>query len=247
MSDGHLNPRRVTVSFTEAPEVVKKLVSEFGEICGIKLNWKLNKHYNSLRARVYSKELCDLLLGFCNTIRKRPCDRKPACKDSQSCRICERNGEYPNIQIPSQICKDKKLASIFLRYFVTCDGGPEFSVYRNKKGRLQISYGVKFACNNPIIKSKLRQMLELLEIKPNDKRNGLILRSYYTIEKFQNQIGFLEESEMRRGKLFKGLPKNKIVELILNCRDLTAKGYWISKLENEENVKSYILGLSSSL
>ena len=155
-------------------------------------------------------------------------------------------GDYPTITLPSDICKDKSLASIFLKYFVTCDGGPEFSVYRNKKGRLQISHGIKFACNNPIIKSALKQMLELLEIESSYRKDGLKVGSYSNIERFQKHIGFLEESRMRRGKLFNGLHKNQIIEIILKCRDLTAKGYWINKLENEDNVKQFLLQGNSS-
>lgn len=236
LSDGSVDKKRYTVSFTEDKDVVERLIKEFEEIENINLNWRIDQQVNSFRARVYSKKLVDLLFKFSPSFRTRSYDVHPKCE-------CLDKGGYPPTKIPLKIILKPNLIKLFLRYYITCDGGPEFSLYkRNDKNVIQLHVGIKIGCDNPIIKDQMHHMLNIIGIKANKKKSGLSIRKLSEIKKFHKLVGFLEESKVRRGKLFKNYKKNDVIKLIIFCGYLTSKFNWINKnFQNIENLEIFLI------
>lgn len=234
LADGSLDKKRYTVSFTEDKELVDHLIGEFKEIEEIKLNWKVDVQFNSTRARVYSKKLVQLLQQFIEETRTRPYNVHPRSPT-------KRSNSYPHIILPKE-CFIPENSREFLRYYISCDGGPEFSVYKRSSGSIQIHYGIKIGCKNPWLKKQIKKLLNLFQIKANEKENGLVIRDLNSIKIFKEKIGFLEESKIRRGKLFQGFRKNDVIKLIVLCGFLTSKSNWINKNFNSINeLKNFLL------
>lgn len=221
LSDGSVDfGLRYTTTFTEQPEVVRRLVKEFSSMDGLKIAWRIDRLHNSLRARAYGKDLTDLIGRLATTTRTRKFETFPKSPNGKT--------GYPRIRLPRPIFESKRVASEFLRYYSTCDGGPEFRVYRSKRGFIQLDTGVKVGCSNPHLRKQLRTLFNQLGVKVMDRKDGLEISSLAAIEKFRQFVGFLEESKVRRGKLFRGFPKNDVVDLMLVCHRISNKEQWIN-------------------
>ncbi len=229
LSDGSVDKKRYTVSFTESDQVVKKLVNEFEKIKDIEIKWKLDKHLNSLRARAYSKNLVHLLFSFSPSFRSRQYNVHPKNPWNS-----EKN-EYPKTKIPEHCFSSKKKIRTFLKYYSTCDGGPEFSIYQRKDRNIfQLHMGIKIGCKNLNIKNGIYNMLKTLGINATKKSDGIVIRKMTEIKKFHIYVGFMNESKVRRAKLFNGYKKNEVVTLMIFCSGLTKKYKWINK--NFQNI-----------
>lgn len=223
LSDGSVDLKRYTVSFTEDKNVVMRLIEEFNEIGNIKLNWKVDKHVNSYKAKVNSKKLVNLLTEFTPSFRMRAFNIHP--KDPEK----SEDSQFPPTKIPQE-CFSEENAKEFLKYYATCDGGPEFSVYkRNDRNIIQLHMGIKIGCINPKIKNQMYGIFEILGLNPIEKDTGFIIKNLAEIKKFHETVGFLEESKVRRGKLFKGFAKNDVVKLMIFCGLLREKSNWFNK------------------
>ena len=117
LADGSVDKKRYTISFTEDERVVKRLVKEFNEFEDIKLKWKLDKQINSYRARVYSKKLTNLLYTYSPSFRMRAYSKHPIHPTNS-------NQDMPPTKIPKTCFSNKKSITEFLKYYITCDGGP---------------------------------------------------------------------------------------------------------------------------
>ncbi len=234
LSDGSVDRKRYTVEFTEAEEVVNRFISEIKQIGDLKINWKTDKYKNSLRARTYSKELVKLMMKFSPTFRTRSYDKHPRNPENE-------NG-YSSAEIPKE-CFSKKFIRTFLRYYSTCDGGPNFSVYKRKdKNCLQIDMSVKIGCENPKLKQQIYDMLKKIGIQSNIIKNGISIKKIEEIKKFHKKVKFIDESKVRRGKLFKGFKKNDVVKLMILCGSLTKKLNWINKnFENISDIEKFLI------
>lgn len=252
MSDGSVDPRRYTISFTESKEVVNEIIKKFKEIEGIKLKWRTEKQSNSVRARTYSGDLINLLFKYSPSFRNRRCNLHPKCSDGLTCKKCEPiilNGfKYPQVIIPQQIFKSNILAKNFLRYYITCDGGPIFNVYIRKNRIIQLSSGIKIGCSSLILKKQLVKLLDLIEIKNIEVRDGIEIKKLSELKKFHKKIGFLNSSKVRRSKFVNGIKKNTIVKFSIICKARSKKSYWINsnfktKKEFELNLRNELLKL----
>ncbi len=222
LADGSIDfGQRYTTTFTEQPEVVERLVKEFSSIDGRKIDWKTDRLHNSLRARAYGKELADLIGTLVGTTRTRKFETYPKSPKGKI--------GYPEIALPNRIFTDSKVASEFLKYYSTCDGGPEFRVYRRASGSIQIGSGIKIGCLNPSIRSQLKSLFKSLGIRVSVRTDGLEVLSLEALEKFRDRVGFLEESKVRRGKLLRGVPKNDVVELMILCRRISKEQQWMNR------------------
>ena len=238
LSDGSVDLKRHTVSFVEDRKVVERLIQEFKVVNNIDLNWKVDMQKNSLRARVYSKKLVDYLLKFSPSFRTRMYNRHPINPTGR------KDNQYPNTKIPQNFLMNTKKIKLFIRYFATCDGGPEFSVYERKDNTcIQLHVGIKIGCDNPIIKKQLYLMLKAIGINANIKKDGISIRKMSEIERFHKLIGFLDESFVRRGILFKGYAKNDVVKLMILCGNITKqKPIWITKnFLSLDEIKKFLL------
>ena len=241
LADGSVDfGQRYTTTFTEQPEVVERLVKEFSSIDGRKIDWKTDRLHNSLRARAYGKDLTDLVGGLVKTTRTRKFETYPR---SQSGDV-----GYPKISLPRQIFTDNKIASEFLRYYSTCDGGPEFRVYRRANGPIQISSGIKIGCLNPSLRKQLRTLFNHIAIQVSERNDGLEILSLKGMEKFRDRVGFLDESKVRRGKMFRGSPKNDVVALMIVCRRISKEKQWINRnFSQTETLASFLQECSRSI
>ncbi len=211
---------RYTTTFTEQPEVVIRLVREFKSIDGLKITWKTDRLHNSLRARAYGKDLTDMIGRLVRTTRTRKFETYPKSPTGKI--------GYPRIRLPRPIFENEKLASEFLKYYSTCDGGPEFQVYRRTSGPIQLGTGIQIGCFNPHLRKQLKTLFNGLGIQLSERKEGLTIKSLEAMEKFRQSIGFLEESKVRRGKLFRGFPKNDVVDFMIICRRISMKRQWIN-------------------
>ena len=185
LSDGSVDKKRYTVEFTEAKEVVNKFISEIKQIGDLKINWKIDEHKNSFRARAYSKELVNLMTKFSPTFRTRSYNQHPKNPENKK--------GYPSTEIPKE-CFSKKFIRTFLRYYSTCDGGPTFSVYERKdKNCLQLDMSIKIGCENPKLKQQIHEMLKKIRIKSNRTKNGISIKKIDDIEKVHKKIKFVDE------------------------------------------------------
>ncbi len=211
---------RYTTTFTEQPEVVRRLIKEFSSIDGLKIVWKTDRLHNSLRARAYGKDLTDLIGRLVRTTRTRKFETYPRSPKGKT--------GYPRIRLPRPIFESNNLASEFLRYYSTCDGGPEFRVYRSKRGFIQLDTGIKIGSFNPHLRKQLKALFNQLGVQVSDRKDGLEIRSLAAMEKFRQSVRFLGESKVRRGKLFRGFPKNDVVDLMIICHRISKKKQWIN-------------------
>lgn len=221
LSDGSVDfGPRYTTTFTEQPEVVQRLVKEFSSIDGRKIDWRTDRLHNSLRARAYGKGLTKLVGRLVSTTRTRKFETYPRSP----------NGEtgYPTIGLPQAIFENSKISRDFLKYYSTCDGGPEFRVYRRTSGPIQISSGIKIGCFNPSLRRQLKTLFKGQGIQVSERNDGLEIGSLDGMKKFRDRIGFLDESRVRRGKLFRGFPKNDVVVMMIICRRVSSKRQWIN-------------------
>ncbi len=243
LSDGDIDFKRYTTSFTESKEVVESIISELQEIEGIKLNWKVDKHHNSYRARVYSKKLARIMQNFIKSFRTRPHGVYPFCAD-KNCKECKnRKATYKEIKLPPMSHNDKMN---FLRYYSTCDGGPTFRVRQRKSGSVQIDYAIKIGCCNPSLRKQIAEMFIAFDINASIKPDAVEIRDLESIKKFYNKIGFLDSSNVRRGRLFKNYKKNNVLKIIMLCGALTKKGHWITKnFKNINNTEKFLVNLIS--
>lgn len=209
-----------TTTFTEQPEVVERLIKEFNHVNGLKIAWKKDRLHNSLRARAYGKDLTDLIGRLVTTTRTRKFETYPRSPTGRS--------GYPRIKLPREIFRSKRITSEFLRYYSTCDGGPEFRVYRRTNGYIQIESGIKVGCFNPHLRGQLKKLFQGLDIQVIDRNDGLEIKSLDGMERFRELVGFLEESRVRRGKLCRGFLKNEVVDLMILCRRISKKHQWIN-------------------
>jgi hypothetical protein len=222
LADGSVDSgTRYTVTFTEDPAVVERLVKEFSRVGGHPIKWSIDKLHNSARARAYGKPLTELLRSLVSTTRTRKLETHP--------RSAQQGTGYPRIKLPREIFDDSKTSRGFLRYYSTCDGGPDFSVYKRANGWIQIDMGVKVGCANPYLRRQLRTLLTLNGITTSEASDGLDIKSLRGIETFSRDIGFLRESKVRRGKLFRGIPKNDVVSLMVLCRKISLRNQWINR------------------
>lgn len=244
LSDGYVNPRRYTASFTENNELVMQLVQDFSNIEGIPLQWKTEKHHNSVRARAYSKHLLTELYKLCSTFRTRPCSQHPACKDKMTCKVCRSEGGYPQIQVSPELFPTKAEKRHFLRYYASCDGGVSISVYRRKDSNyLQLSKEIKLGSTNPQIRALIKGLLKDFDFqKPLERTDGIVFRNHDDFIHFEEEIGFLEQAKVKRGR-FKGFSKNELLSLAIKCGNHTEKRYWINPLKTKQRVLQYILSL----
>ena len=238
LSDGDIDVKRYTISFTESKEVVDSITSELQEIEGIKLNWKIDKYNNSYRARIYSKKLVEILQRFTKNFRTRPHGTYPFCSNENCINCKERNPVYKEIKLPNMSEKEKKL---FIKYYSTCDGGPQFRVRQRKKGSIQIDYSIKIGCCNPFLLNQIDLILKEFGIKTGLRKDGIEIRDIKSIKLFYNNFGFIEESKVRRGKLFNGFKKNDVLRLMILCRIISKKGHWITKnFKTIKNTKLFL-------
>ncbi len=222
LADGSIDIKRNTVSFTEDEELVARFIKEFHEIDGIEIKWKTNPHRNSLRARAYNKKLVHLLLEKSPTYRTRSWRVHPTSKTKH-----KSGGPKPTI--PLECFQNREEARNFLRYYTSCDGGPQFSIYKRKNGYIQLDMGIKIGCKNSFLRKQLLRLLEIFSIQAEEKENGILIKSSRSILKFAKEIGFLEESKIRKSKRFNGFKKNDLIKLMLICSELTKRGNWINK------------------
>ncbi len=212
---------RYTTTFTEQPEVVRRLVKEFSSVDGLKIAWKIDRLHNSLRARAYGKDLTDLIGRLVRTTRTRKFETYPMSPTGKI--------GYPRTKLPGPIFERKKLATEFLRYYSTCDGGPEFQVYRRTSGTIQLGMGIKIGCSNPHLRKQLKTLFNGLGVQVSDRKDGLAITSLEAMQKFRQSVGFLEESRVRRGKLSRGFPKNDVVDIMILCRRISKKKQWMNR------------------
>lgn len=234
LADGSVDfGTRYTVTFTEDPSVVERLVKEFSQIDGLEIHWSTDRLHNSARARAYGKPLTEMFRSMISTTRTRPFERHP--------RSTLRAAGYPRVKLPREIFEDRKTGREFLRYYATCDGGPEFSVYRRRNGFIQIHMGIKTGCANPYLREELKSLYRLSGIPTHDAPDGLDISSLQGFETFSRDIGFLAESKVRRGKLFRGFPKNDVVSLMIVCRKVSLRNQWVnSKFDRAEELERFL-------
>lgn len=233
LADGSIDYKRYTISFTENKELVEDLCNEFRDINGIKLKWIIEPQINSYRARAYSKELRDFLLKFSPTFRTRPYNVHPI---SNSTIILSPT-------IPKECFSSKKFAKEFLIGFISCDGGPELSVYRRRdKNCLQLHTGVKIGCKNEIIRKQLAELLKQFDINPIKRSDGLQIKNTVNLKNFKNDIGFAKTAKVKKSKIFNDFYKNDILFLIVLCNNLSKKGYWINtNFKDEDELEKFLL------
>ncbi len=80
---------------------------------------------------------------------------------------------------------------------------------------------------------QLKTLFNTLGVEASERKDGLAIISLEAIEKFRQSIGFLEESKVRRGKLFRGFAKNDVVDLMIICRRISKRRQWINRNFNQ--------------
>ena len=235
LADGSIDRKRYTVTFTESHELVKKLVRDFKTIEGLKIIWSVSPQKNSLRARAYSKKLVEILSKYISSTRTRPTATHPIDPENKNLSMKD-----PRVKLPKE-CFNKSNARKFLKYYASCDGGPEFSGYRRSSGPLQISCGIKIGCKNVHVKKQLKKLFGFFDIAANERSDGLEIRSADNIRKFLNEVGFLEETKVRKSKYFNCIAKNDVLRTMLLCSNLSNGREWItSNFESVEALMNFL-------
>lgn len=181
LADGSVDfGTRYTVTFTEDLAVVKRLVEEFSHIDNLDIRWTIDKLHNSARARAYGKPLTEMFRSMVGTTRTRKFETYP--------RSTREETGYPRIKLPREIFEDRKTGRGFLRYYSTCDGGPEFSVYRRANRWIQIHMGIKVGCTNPYLRQELKSLFQLNGISTYEALDDLDISSLQGMDKFSQSL-----------------------------------------------------------
>jgi hypothetical protein len=106
---------------------------------------------------------------------------------------------------------------------------------------------VKIASTNQQIQTLIVELLTQCNFTGIlTRKDGIVLRNYDNILQFQQEIGFLEEALVKRGN-FKGLTKNKMLNLAVTCKKRSRKESWINTFNTKEQIMKEILSYGSNL
>jgi len=186
------------------------------------------KKPRGITLRVFDKNLIDELIKISPSFRTKPCNHFPSCPYLKADKInlrlkhphIESNGLiWSEVKIPENLFKNKKDKSEFLRIYASCDGYP--SIFPRKDSWSAVERIVAIVCHHPMLKERLSKLLEDLKVPHTMKENSLEMRSKEAIEKFEKEIGFVDNVKMTgNSKYWEGIPKNEILRKILKSYEV---------------------------
>ena len=179
--------------------------------------------------RVFDQKLSDKLLDISPSFRTKACNHFPVCPILKGRKINRMHRHvkigkdiFAEIKIPEDIFASKAEKSEFLRIYASCDGYP--SLFPHPKSWAAVSRIVAIVCHNPILKSRLSELLNDLDIQHVVKPYSLEMTSEDSIRSFEKKIRFLDGATMTgNSKYWYGLPKNDVLDKILKSYKISFK------------------------
>lgn len=195
--------------------------------------------------RVYlnSIKLAKLLFEFSNTYRTAPCKSHPMCAllrgkpELRPCMACikrfdEKNTAYPDASYP--IIENRILLREVLRIISDTEGSISFLI-RRKPNYILLKRTLSIACNHPILREQIMEMLLDLDIRSR-YNSGSITIEGYAIETFNEKVGFSKGVKVNKGN-YKGYDKQSVLEVMLITNMMIKKKQiFPGKIKNLENV-----------
>ncbi len=128
-------------------------------------------------------------------------------------------GNYPLAKIPDFIMNGSlNQKRWFLRTYLSCDGGMCFQIWQTGKGEIfYIRTWVGIACKHPGLINDLMKLLKSMNFNPQRISSGVALWKS-DIPKYK-EIGFIDGCCAVHGKFWKGVEKNKLLELACLIRE----------------------------
>lgn len=219
LSDGGIGFSSETryIHFTNKSEVLLKMFEdEIRKFSDAKIHKQ--KKERGITLRVFDINLVRQLLQISPNFRTKPFNSFPVYRPKQRKQIKINGLEWPSIEIPEDIFRNKKDKAEFIRIYASCDGYP--SIFPRKQTWSAVERIVAIVCHHPMLKQRLSEILFDLEIPHSVKKYSLEMRSKEGIEKFAKQIGFTKGVTMtKNSKHWFGLEKNEVLRKIILSYD----------------------------
>lgn len=175
--------------------------------------------------RLVNNRLAEELFRLSPSYRTKACGIFPKCqhlnKKMSSCLIFGtikiKGIEYPQARLPQNIFNDKKLAREFLKIYASCDGGVSVVPAKNTKGSNFLIRKIFISVKHPTVSDQLTRLLRVLGYNPSQYKDQIRLVRREDIEKFQKEIGFIENLKISNdSKFLNGFEKNEVLKMVIN-------------------------------
>ena len=206
----------------------RQFVGEFSYVVGalFGINLHLTKHNGAIECRAWvRKQIKEELLSLSPSYRKMAFDKNKSV--------------YPECIIPDFIWGDKRLANEFLRYAFTGDGSVVLHVGKTRYG-FRLCREVRIACEHPVLRGQYLKMLKSLGYSPRTTKHEVVINGQPDMEKFLDEIGFVDGVSISGQSFWKGITKNDLLGLCLESFNYTPSSLGKSREEIKNRLRSLL-------
>ena len=203
-------------------EIIKQFQKILKQTIG-KIGYLSNRPDGTKYIRIVDNKLAESLFCLSPSYRTKACGTFPKCQHlRQKMSSCLRFGtirvngtEYPKARIPPQVFGSEKLAKDFLKIYASCDGGVSAVPAKNKHGSLFLVRKVLISVKHPTLNDQLTRLFKKLGFNPYQLKDQIRLTKRTDIEKFKNQIAFIEKSKISdHSKYLSSIDKNSFLGMV---------------------------------
>jgi hypothetical protein len=174
--------------------------------------------------RLRSKNIGNELLKLTNSYRTLACESNPSCGKYRNSRVpclkCSPQDydgvEYPTIEFPKDIEKNKELAKKFLKVAYSCDGG--VSLYEAHRGNQSwLIRKVFIDSKHPFVRRYYQKLLEKLGFCTKTYASQIRIQEREMFKKISEEIGFVKGVRIGKdSKYWVNRTKNELLNILLH-------------------------------
>ena len=131
--------------------------------------------------------------------------------------------------------ENKECAKAFLKYAFTGDGSVGFYIGKARYG-FRFDRSVRIACEHPSLRKEYYLLLKNLGFRPCMHKDCVSLRGIANLEKFENEIGFVEIVKISGNGLWSGFTKSNLLRFCIKSFSYRPSLLGNSKREIHENL-----------
>lgn len=204
----------------------KEFIKEFENLMMQLFNLKVAKDYRNgaWKAQAWiSQKVKSELIGYSPTYR-----------------TLVKDGKETEAKIPDFITSNENLAKEFLKYAFTGDGTIIFNIGKANYG-FRFDRCVKLYCEHASLRRQYFDLLKKLNYNPTMLKDAVLLRKPENIEKFANEIGFVENVKISGAGLWRDITKSNLLRFAAKSYNLKPKELGKTKFDIHANLVSLIL------
>jgi hypothetical protein len=175
-------------------------------------------------AYIYSTEIAKKLLSSVDSFRTKACTEKPLCtlylkqkeEHLKECVIFD-GKPYHKIVLPKTLFNlPLKERREIVKILVSAEGHIVFSKISGRRPN-EIVRKILITCFHPLLREQFKKLIESCGIKCSlEGRNRIRISGKDNLIKFRKEIGFLPEIKVSKGKVWKGISKQRLLSLLIN-------------------------------